>query len=361
MRERRHGPSRFWLGLLIYILMFSLLAVAALLVLHSYLDAYEKSRPGTALRSYISECVNGKLGYGWGKSLAELDSRMMDEKEAQDWAREKLKSATIHELPGTGEGEKRYVLRDEDGVSFLTVTLRAGEEGRWGFTGWEVADEVCDLTAYTHSAEALVPEGYTVRVDGVELGEESIAERNVGYELLEPFEDYVKDTPKLVRYACGPFLGEGQVEILDRDGKIVPEEEQTEQHYLANCTPEEEEKLHEFALRYLNVYLPYAGDLYRSGMAFYGELSQMIVTGGELEERLVLARNGFGFGNTNSIRILEDELRFAMDFGDGHYLADVYYRTETEGLHGLVEEDNQVRLLILERDGFYYTEAMVNY
>ena len=168
MRERRHGPSRFWLGLLIYILIFSLLAVAALLVLHSYLDAYEKSRPGTALRSYISECVNGKLGYGWGKSLAELDSRMMDEKEAQDWAREKLKSATIHELPGTGEGEKRYVLRDEDGVSFLTVTLRAGEEGRWGFTGWEVADEVCDLTAYTHSAEALVPEGYTVRVDGVE-------------------------------------------------------------------------------------------------------------------------------------------------------------------------------------------------
>ena len=100
MRERRHGPSRFWLGLLIYILIFSLLAVAALLVLHSYLDAYEKSRPGTALRSYISECVNGKLGYGWGKSLAELDSRMMDDPAPR---------RRRHGGPGLGQGkaEKR--------------------------------------------------------------------------------------------------------------------------------------------------------------------------------------------------------------------------------------------------------------
>ena len=161
MRERKHGSSRFWLGLLIYILVFSLLAVAALLVLYSYLDAYEKSRPNTALRSYVSDGADGKLGYGWGKSLAELDSRMMDEKEARAWAAEKMKNASIHELPGGGEREKRYVLRDEDGVDFLTLTLRAGEEGRWGFADWEVVDETCDLSAYTHSAEATVPEGYS--------------------------------------------------------------------------------------------------------------------------------------------------------------------------------------------------------
>ena len=361
MRDRQQGSSRFVKGLLIYILIFALLAAGALLLLRSYLAAYEQSRPAAAVRSYLSACEKGRLGYGWGRSLGELDSRMMDEKEARAWAVEKLKSAAVHELPGGGEREKRFALRDEDGVSFLTLTLRAGEEGRWGFRRWEIAEEDCDLSAYTHSAEALIPETYSVRVDGVVLGEESVVEKGIGYELLEPFEDYVKDTPKLVRCACGPFLGEGKVEILDEKGRVVPEEEQTEQHYLSNCSAAQEEELHEFALRYLNAYLPYAGDLYRSGLAFYGELSQMIVTGGELEQRLILARSGFGFGNTNSIRILKDELRFAMDFGDGHYLADVYYRTETEGLHGLVEEDNQVRLLILERDGRYYTEAMVNY
>ena len=361
MTEKKRGLSRFAKGLLIYILLFALLAAAALCVLRSYLAAYEKSRPAACVRSYLNEAADGKLGYGWGRCLAGLDSRMQSEEESLAWVKDELSKASFREMRSEREKEKCYAITDENGVILAKLTLRPGEEGRWGFTPWQVVGEECDLSAYTHSVEAVVPEGYGVRVDGVELGSESISERGISYEMLEPFEEYLHNPPKLQRYACGPFLGEGRVEILDPKGQVVPEEKQNEQSYLANCSKDEEERLHEFVLRYLNVYLPYAGDLYRSGLAFYGELSQMIVTGGELEQRLILARNGFGFGNTNSLRILSDSINFCMKFDDNHYLVDISYRTETEGLAGLVEEDNRMRLLILERDGFLYTESMVNY
>ena len=65
--------------------------------------------------------------------------------------------------------------------------------------------------------------------------------------------------------------------------------------------------------------------------------------------------------DSRSIKIVDHTLNLCVDFKDGHYLVDILYRTETEGLHGPVQEDNRVRLLLWEENEKLLTEGMYQY
>ena len=54
-------------------------------------------------------------------------------------------------------------------------------------------------------------------------------------------------------------------------------------------------------------------------------------------------------------------MNLVTDLKDGHYVVDLLYRTETVGLEGPVQEDNRVRLLVLEENEQLYAEAMYHY
>ena len=214
----------------------------------------------------------------------------------------------------------------------------------------------------------MLPEGYTAELGGRVLDDGFVVASQIDYEILEPFKDYRVKLPTLKRYRVGPILPGQELRIQDEQGREVPQE-QNEADYLPKCSEADRKRLEEFALDFLNAYLPYAGDLNRAGYAYWDTLYYMIVHGGTLEDRLIQARSGFGYGNTYSVEILSDDVRLAADLGNDYYLIDIGYRTETVGLHGPVQEDNQARLLIVEQEGdaYYgqerqlYVEAMFNY
>ena len=83
MRAKR--KSRFGRGLLIYILVFILLATAALMVFRQYLAAYEESRVTTALHNYLDHCKDGTLTYQWGTALGKLSTDQAEEAANREW------------------------------------------------------------------------------------------------------------------------------------------------------------------------------------------------------------------------------------------------------------------------------------
>ena len=360
MRERRH-MSGFGKGLLIYILVFLLLAGAALFVLKLYLQAYENSRSSTCIRQYLFSCMEGAYDADWEKSLDGMDERIQTKEEGLARIRAMIAEADCRELLSEKKEEKRYALLDGDGLCFAELTMRQSDEEHWGFRGWEVTEVDCELGAYTHSYTATVPSDYRLFLGETELDSRFIVETDIPYALLEACRELVPRQPTMVRYELGPTLNAGPLRICNAIGQEIPEEKQNEQYYLANCSTATREWLEDFSLRYLSVYLPYAGDLYHSGFSFWSDLSEMIVRHGELEDRLVAARSGFGFGNTRSIEIVDHTLNTCVDLKDGHYLVDILYRTETVGLQGPVQEDNRVRLLLWEENERLFAEAMYHY
>ena len=360
MRERRH-MSRFGTGLLLYVLIFLLLAAAALFVLKLYLQAYEDSRPGNCIDRYLFACLEGEHDADWEKSLEGLDARIQTKEDGLAFIRAKIASSERRELRSDKQGEKRYGLFDEDGLCYARLTMRQGGEEHWGFRAWEVAELECELGAYTHSCSVTVPSDYRVCLGETELDSRFIVERDIPYETLEACRDLVPRQPTMVRYELGPVLGDEPLIVRNAIGREIPEEDQNELYYLSNCSSTVRERMESFALDYLNVYLPYAGDLRRGGIAYWGALREMIVRGGELEERLYGVRNNFGFGNTKSIEIVDHTTNLCVDLKDGHYLVDLVYITETVGLHGPVQEENRERLLLWEEDEQLFVEATYHY
>lgn len=359
--RRRESGSRFGKGLLIYILVFVLLAAIALSVLFLYLRAYENSRSATVVRRYLDDCVNGELSYAWGSGLAELDRRFQSEEEILSWVRQKLQSASIRELRSENPDEKLYGIFDESGACLEKLTLRQTGKRSWGFTGWEVTQEECTIEAYAESVDLLLPADYTVELNGARVDSSFIVQSGIPYSILTPFDSYTGNLPTLVRYRVGPYLPGQQLRVLDPMGREVPEESRNEQYYLDNAAAADRVRLHDFARQFLNQYLLYAGDLYGAWYNYWYELYAMIVPGGELEERLIDVRGSFGYNNIYSIDIVSDELVLCSDLGSNRYLVDITYRTETVGLEGPVQEDNRARLLLVEQEGQLLVMAMYNY
>ena len=363
MREKIR-ESRFVKGLLIYIVVFLVFTAAVLTVLTLWLRAYEATRPTACVRSYLAAGAEGELGYGWGRCLAEIDRNLQGEEELRAWAAKLMQNADYREILSEDNENRRYALYDEEGNLFAQLVLEKDASTSWGFTGWHVKEENCSIEAYRHSTTLRVPPTYTVMLGERRL-DETMARTGVTYTLLEPFVNYVSPLPTLVEYQVGPYVGDQTLRVLDGAGQELRPEELDEYHYLdGTCTEREKDRVHAFVLEYLDAYLPYAGDLNRFGFMYWDQLYGKIVHGGELEQRLIQTREGFGYGNTSSIEVLSDNVRLCTHIQAGEqsvYVVDMDYRIETVGLHGPVQEDNSLRLLIAEIDGELYVQSMYTY
>ena len=358
MQTKKRRSGRFGRALLIYILIFALLASAVLVAFRQYLAAYEASRATTVLHRYLDACADGTLSYPWGLALGKIDSEQDGSSDSRIWAQEKIRNATIREQLGSSSEEKTYALYDENGVCFETVTLRQTGKGRMGFPGWQVAEENVSLAPYTTSVSLVIPEDYTVMLNGEALDPAFIVEKGIPYEALKPFENDIKTPPQKMKVQFGPVLGAGEVTVLDRKGQLVPEDQQNEFCYLNTANAADRARVQAFAESYLAAYLPYADDLNGGGMSYFWDVYTLIVHGGELEARIRQAQDGFEYGNVQKIEILSVNLDCCTDLGGGRYFADFGYHIRTYGLHDPTEEDYRMRLLIVEENGALLAEQM---
>ena len=357
MQTKRKKSGRFGRALLIYVLVFVLLAIAALGVFRQYLAAFEASRPATVLHDYLESCADGALSYPWGLALGKIDSEQGDGNDSRSWAQEKIRNATLREQLGSSE-EKTYALYDEDDICFETITLRQTEKDRWGFTGWKVADETVNLKPYTTTISLIIPEDYTVMLDGKALDSSFIVEKGIAYDALKPFAADITNPPLKMKVQFGPVLDGGEATVLDGKGQAVPEELQTEYYYLDTANEADRARVRDFVERWLSVYLPFADDLGGRGMGYFDAVYQMIIHGGEIETRIRQAIDGHEYGNVQKLEILSVDHDCCTDLGDGRFFTDFAYHIRTYGLHDPTEETYRMRLLVKEVYGTLYAEQM---
>ena len=351
-QPKKKGFKRFFLGLLIFAVVFSCLAVWGLTGFWSFIEAYELSRPKNTIDPYVQQLTKEQIAAKDSALLSQIDLNIQSEDACRQFIMDSLtKDITYAQNISASDDTKLVYMLLHGGKPIGKVTLRPEETDKYGFTPWAVSDASFDFSYLLGSkATITVPHDFTVYANGTALDSSYITQDNIPYELLK---NYYKDyqPPYMVTYKVDPILGDITLTCKDRDGKDVTVEETTDLSvYMNNCADEEQKAVESLLTPFLDSYVAFTSN--KGGKEGtnenYANLREFLVPGGDMVSRMYKALDGLGWAKDSGSRITESHFNHIVDLGGGRYLCDVTYIVEAE----LYQDDpitvNDVMIMVVE-------------
>ena len=360
MRKRR-SSHRFLLGLVLYVLVLVLLMSCTVFLLHRYLIVYEDTRPATAIRAYFAALPEEGYADFAEKALAGLDHALCPQELCDEYLRALLENADYAEnLAESGETQKVYSIRS-DGQRLGTVRLVQAEEAEMGLHSWEVESTAFDVSSGFIELEVTVPPDWRVEVNGCPLDKAYLTETGLRYDRLEQFYDSLEDLPTMVHYRSGPVLPGSELRVMDAAGHEVPEADRNQDYFLSNCSEEETAALQEYCEKFTPLYIRYTADIGMERASYYSDLSPLILPGSSLSIRLREGVDSSWWNWTQKCTMQALDVNLFSRLGEGCYLVDLSYETETVA-QGVASYDRyNIRLIVEDTDGRLLASALYNY
>ena len=355
--------KRFVIGMVIYAVVFLMIAGAGLAIFWNFIDAYEQSRPMNAVKAYVASVTDQDLIDGSAELLNQLDTRIQTREEACDVIRSSITEDYTYAKKSRESTEDHQVYVLSSGKQLIgQFAITAGKADRYGFREWTVSEASFDFShLLSESVSMTVPEEYSVQVNGNVLDESYITASGIEYTALEEFyDDY--DLPTMVTYTAGNFLGNVQMEALDASGNVVAITEDTDMNsLLPSCEQKVADELTTFTKSFLNAYVVFTSSSTGSISYNYVQVMRHLVPEGELAKRLLTAIDGLRYAQSWSDTIQDIQINQLLDLGDGRYLCDVTYIIESYVKIGRIQTENLLKLIIVETESGPRVEAMTRY
>ena len=375
MANRKSRRGKLIYALCLYTWGFVLIAAAffALSRVWEYAAEYEASRPEQAMRLYVSNLGEELWDEGIAETVAAMPHEVQSDEEVADYVRDMLRSGVSFVRKGGGSGQAVYTLRC-NGKSFGTVTLAEDpayvpriDTSRfpwsvlpWSLKTWKVESEEFDLNGLYSSVEVVVPETFSVWLNGVRLGEDCIVERGILFDALADYYKYYDGLPTKVRYRFDNVIGRLVPEIRDENGEPFSiDRGRDDSQFIKPCSEEELERLADFTAGFTVNYLKYVSGVNDPSYG-YQKLSPYLLADSELDMRMKGMLDGLSWSHTSSITVDTSRLNGALALGGGFYVCDMTATAKTfsmgkgqewtvSNMRVIVEKKNDdVRALALE-------------
>lgn len=346
-------------GVLIYVCVFVAIALAALIVLHSFLAAYERSRPQSFLNNYLSSLSEASLPDCCEELLLTLDENIASAEESRAFMYSIIKDSRPVKTSGSSSsGEIEYSFVAEDKILGSLTMTHSGKKS-FDFETWQLEDISLDFSPWINTSVVSVPADYTVYVNDFLLDESYRTDEHVKYQALgQNYENY-DSLPYMTRLESGSYLGDAELKILDSNMNELSISELSETRFLSNCSAELEEQLSGFAREYINCYSAFAANVYY----FEARNAYLALLNPEsaIYERMSQSFMGFGFSGLISSALKDSSINLCSDLGNNLYLVDASFTLTVTALQGPVDVDNDLRLLIIDDGEQYLVDAVYNY
>lgn len=355
--------KRFAKGMILYALIFLLIAGIGLAVFWNFIEAYEQSRPINAVKAYMEVLTEDDMCDASETLLARIDENIQSKEEACEVIRASVSDDLSYaKKAGDSSGERQvYVLRDGQQI-VGQIAITPGDEERFGFRVWSVTEEFFDFSYLLNEAVSVtVPSDFSVMVNGYTLDESYITEKEIPYEVLEAFYDDFS-LPTLVTYTFESFLGELAVDVIDREGKTIQITEETSYStLLPGCNASQTTQLEQLVNEFIGAYVTFTGSSNGTVNRNYANLRKFLIQDSDLAYRLYTAIDGLDYAQSRGDSIQQILINQLADVGNARYYCDLTYIVETLGREGAVETTNNLRVIILETDDGLKIEAMTRY
>lgn len=353
----------FPLALGIYALVFVVIAAIGLGWFWSYMDAYEQSRPHTAMDEYMEKLTATYICNASAELIASVDRNLQSEESCRQVILDALNgNFTYSKKASLCTNELQvYVVESGDHV-IGTVEMTQTGESRGGFVRWQVIKESFDLSFLrTDPISITVPQDFSVSVFGNKLSEQYITQQNVPYAALAEFYN-AHSLPHMVTYQAGPFLGQANFSVTDKNGNAVTIDDSTDLSvYMDNCTTEEISALNTICKDFVQSYVDFTSRTGGDNTVNYNRLKQYLVPNGELAKRMHDALDGLYWVTDRGATLSQLDINHYVRTGEGKFICDLTYVVDTRDFNGNIQSTSNIKIIVTETAGGLKVEYMLSY
>lgn len=355
--------GKFILGMVIYAVLFLVIAGVGLGLFWKYIEAYELSRPKNTVQAYMDQLTAEQMCIGSDELYGRIDTNLQNREQFDQVIRDSVDGNYSYAKKSSESTEDRQVFVVRSGKTPIgEFVISAGKEDKYGFRRWSVEEYSFDFSHLMgEGVQTTVPLGYSVLVNGVKLDDSYITQTGIRYSALEEF--YGSYTlPTMVTYAAHGYLGDVTMEVLDAAGNpAVITSDMDMNSLLPQCSNEETEKVRQFVDAFVELWVKFSGSNNSTKGGNYHRLKKVLSSDGVLAERLYSALDGLTFGQSNGSKILEIPINRIVPLGDGYYICDITYVVRTNGRQGAVDTTSNMKLVLATENGELKLKTMERY
>ncbi len=378
MSESYRRNKRGKIGKIIYTVLLVIFALTLITISYivlsdwqNYLVAYENSQPDTVIADYMNNLKSTRWEELVEQSVSRMEHPFQTDEECEAVINQMLgETLQYKEAPSNSENVKIYNVycngnpvgqfqmeRDlsyRDNIKIDSVLFLRNIEFFWfikdadSLCPWKVTGDNYDISGFTFtsSTSAVVPETYSIRLNGVEVGKEYITETGIKYDVLEPYYENYPGLPTKVKYEVGNIFGKLEPVVYDAHGnefKVDPYGDDSQ--FMEPCSPEEVSALSDFAFAFLEPYARFTGT--KNVWANYGDLKNYVKEGSEFAKRMDLFIEGAdAWLNFHSVTVSNASVNSVYSLGGGFYVINITYDTTNYAEYKTVEETNTRKLIV---------------
>ncbi len=354
--------------MLFYAVIFICILTIGLIMFWRFIEAYEKTRPSTAMRAYMEDFSEDKVYYLVYDFLGTFDNNLQSRDEIfNDYVRPYLSNVKYSKNAAESTETKTVYNLLSGQRSIGKVTLEQNEKEEIGFRFWDVTDEQVDFSFIReeNSKSVTVPESFSVECNGYLLGGQYVTDRTKDYKNLEFLAEYGFEFPYMLTYTVNNYLGDVSFKVFDESGKEYPLDSDFENIVINgivnNCTQEERDRLATFLNEYCTYYVGFMGshrDLIHTN---YSKLKPYLLPGSDLANRMNSALEGMVWSNNKSNELQSVDIHYCIKLDSGEYLCDITYYVNTLGNNGYVVTENDARIIVVWRENGLFAKEMMSY
>ena len=362
---KKKGFKRFFLGLLIYSVVFLGLAFLGLNVFWDFIEAYELSRPKNTVEPYVQQLTPEQMAAADTELIDQIDHYIQSEEACKQFIASTLtEEITYAQNVAESNDTKMVYMVLHGGKAVGKVTLGAEAADEYGFTPWKVVNASFDFDYLMGSGASItVPHDFTVYASGVALDSSYITQDNIPYaDLKSYYKDY--KPPYMVTYTVDPILGDIQLTAKDRNGNDVTVDENTDLNvYMDNCTASELKAANDLLKPFLHSYVAFTsnsgGNTNTSNNYYY--LLNYLVSGGDMAARMYNALDGLYWARDTVSTITDIQFNHTVNLGNGHYLCDVTYTVQAEVYRDDPITVNNAKVMLVQTAKGLRVESLIVY
>lgn len=364
-KTKKKGFKRFFLGLLIYSVVFLGLAFLGLNVFWDFIDAYELSRPKNTIAPYVEQLTIDQLAAADTQLIGQIDHYIQSEEACKEYIAGTLTEEISYaqNVAESSDTQMVYMVL-HGGKAIGKVTLAAEAPNEFGFTPWKVASASFDFSHLIGSkATITVPHDFTVYAGNVPLNSSYITEDNIPYADLKSYYTSYKP-PYKVTYTVDAILGEITLTAKDPAGNTVTVDENTDLNvYMDNCTEAERKAVNDLMTPFLRSYVAFTSNYggNTNTQNNYYQLLNYLVSRGDMAARMYNALDGLYWARDTVSTITDIQMNHTVNLGDGHFLCDVTYTVKAEVYRDDPITVNNAKVMLVQTANGLRVESLIVY